>query len=277
MLVNPRVDFAFKKLFGSDENKDLLMSFINSIVDKKDQVAEIEIKNPYNEKEHFGDKLSMLDIKAKDKSGKYFNIEVQVCDQVYYDKRALYYWSKLYSSQLKVAGKYSSLAKTISIHVLNFNCLDEKDYHNVFRLMNVKSQKVHFEDMELHFIELEKFNKDIKHLKTVLDRWATFLTKAHEYSKDKIPTELSKVPEIKKAIVELEHMYFDEKEQDLYDARLKWMLDEDAALEAAEYKGKAEGKTERNIEIAKSLLKKGLSIKEISEVTGLSEQEIKKL
>ena len=235
--VNPRVDFAFKKLFGSEENKDMLMSFINSIISQEDQVSSIELKNPYNEKQFYGDKASILDIKAQDHQGRYFNIEVQIRDQVHYDKRALYYWSRLYTSQLLESGKYDTLSKTISIHVLNFNGVDEDSYHNIFRILNAKTHKTYFEDLEIHIIELEKFDKELSHLKTVLDRWITFLKKAGEYVKNDIPKELEEIPEIKKAVEVLDTMYLEKDERDLYEARLKWLMDEDAIIDTVREEG----------------------------------------
>lgn len=99
--INPRVDIAFKKIFGVEENKDLLISLINSIVGKEDQVEEVTLLNPYNPKNFKQDKLSILDIKAKGTTGKRFNIEIQISDEADYDKRALYYWVKLYTEQLR--------------------------------------------------------------------------------------------------------------------------------------------------------------------------------
>jgi predicted transposase/invertase (TIGR01784 family) len=102
--ISPRIDIAFKKIFGVEDNKDLLISLINSIVGQEDQVSEVTLLNPYNPKSFKKDKLSILDIKAKGISGKRFNIEIQIADEADYDKRALYYWAKLYTEQLKVAG-----------------------------------------------------------------------------------------------------------------------------------------------------------------------------
>ncbi|CAG8849206.1 21475_t:CDS:2, partial [Racocetra persica] len=84
-------NIAFKKLFGVEENKDLLISLVNSIVSEEDQVTELTLLNPYNPKNFLQDKLSILDIKAKNKAGKRFNIEIQISDEADYDKRALYY------------------------------------------------------------------------------------------------------------------------------------------------------------------------------------------
>ena len=88
--ITPRVDIAFKKIFGVEENKDLLIALINSIVSEDDQVADITLLNPYNAKNFKQDKLSILDIKAQGIDGTRFNIEIQICDEADYPKRALY-------------------------------------------------------------------------------------------------------------------------------------------------------------------------------------------
>lgn len=98
--INPRVDITFKKIFGVEGNKDLLIALINAIVSKEDQVAEVNLLNAYNSQNFKSEKLSILDIKAKGVDGKRFNIEIQISDEADYDKRALYYWAKLYTEQL---------------------------------------------------------------------------------------------------------------------------------------------------------------------------------
>ena len=118
--INPRVDLAFKKIFGVEENKDLLISLINSIVSYEDQVEEITLLNPYNLQSLKNDKLSILDIKARGAGGKRFNIEIQISDEADYDKRALYYWAKLYTEQLKITQDYSTLSKAITYTQLHF-------------------------------------------------------------------------------------------------------------------------------------------------------------
>ena len=107
--INPRVDVAFKKIFGVEENKDLLISLINSIVSPEDQVSDIILLNPYNAKNFRTDKLSILDIKATSTTGKKYNIEMQISDAADYDKRALYYWGKLYTDQLQAGENYYHL------------------------------------------------------------------------------------------------------------------------------------------------------------------------
>lgn len=267
-VLNPRVDFAFKKLFGSAENKDLLISFINAVVSKENQIVDLTLLNPYNHKDYPADKLSILDIKATDEQGRQYNIEMQITDQVYYNQRVLYYWSKLYASQLQQGDAFPELKKTISINILNFNYFDqEHDYHNVFKILNVRSHNSYFEDLELHFIELEKFDKDILHLKTALDRWANFLKRAQKYTRDDLPTVMRQEPTIAKAFQVLETLYLTKEERDVYEARLKWLRDEECALMKAHLDGKLEGISEATNEMAQKMLLAGIDPEIVNKIT----------
>jgi predicted transposase/invertase (TIGR01784 family) len=277
-ILNPKVDLAFKKLFGSEDNKDILISFINSIVSEKDKVKEIRLVNPYNEKEFKNDKLSILDIKAQEElTGQWYNIEMQITDQDYYDKRALYYWSRLYTSQMSTGVNYDKLEKTICINILNFECIeDEKDYHNVYQVLNKESKKQFLDHLEIHFIELKKYHHE---LKTLLDKWILFLNEANLL--EELPKELKEIPTIEKALNVLEAMSLNPSERESYEARLKWLRDEEMAIKTAERKGKEEGLKEGQLKeklmIARNSLKQGIDVKTISLITGLSIEEINKL
>jgi predicted transposase/invertase (TIGR01784 family) len=285
MTLSPRVDFAFKKLFGSEENKALLQGLINAILPSNEQLIEIILINPYNDRLYQGDKLSVLDVKAKDELGRYYNIEMQVTDEVYYSQRALYYWSKLYSSQLKAGDDYDVLQKTISIHILNFNCFEnEANYHNVFHLLNARSHQREFEDMELHFIELEKFDKDLGELKNRLDYWTSFLATVDQYEQENLPDVLKNDPEINAAIEALEHLYLNPAEREIYDARLKWLRDESGAIKKARREALEEGLAQGNAKlqaekraIANNLLAEGIALSVIAKSTGLTEADIEAL
>ena len=295
--IDPRVDIAFKKIFGVEENKDLLVSLINSIVSQEDQVTEVTLLNPYNPKNFKQDKLSILDIKATGKDGKRFNIEIQISDEADYDKRALYYWAKLYTEQLKVAEDYSSLAKAIGIHILNFTSIPEaKTYHNVFHITEKETGLLYFKDLELHTIELKKFSGDkreklkdiLAKAKSTLDMWSTFLTRHDLLNKDHLPSTMDD-PALKKALGVLEVMNFREDELQAYEDHLKWLRIEANTLKKYEAKGFSEGiiegeargiekgKKERNIEVVYAMVDQGIALEAISAVTGLSSEELKKL
>ncbi len=291
--ISPRVDVAFKKIFGVEENKDLLISLINSIVGKEDQVLDIILLNPYNPQNFRQDKLSILDIKAKGIDGKRFNIEIQISDEADYDKRALYYWAKLYTEQLKVAQDYSTLAKAIGIHILNFTSIPEaENYHNVFHITEKENGFAYFKDLELHTIELNKFTCDsseelqdiVAKTRNALDMWLTFLTRHDLLKADKLPKELDN-DKLKKALKVLDVLNFSEEERELYEDHLKWLRIEANTLKKTAEKAKEEGIAEgiekgiekRNIEVAINMIKQKLDNKLISSVTGLTLEEILKL
>lgn len=279
--VNPRVDLAFKKIFGVEENKDLLISLINSIVSETDQIIDVTLLNPYNPKNFKTDKLPILDIKAKSESGKRYNIEIQVTDEADYDKRALYYWAKMYTEQLKEGSDYSELNKTIGIHILNFTSItDTNEYHNAFQLKEIKNGLLYFKDIELHTIELNKFAKNLKEelsdivkkVKNALDIWLAFLTRNDLLNKDNLPKELDN-KDLKKALTVLEVMNFSEEERSAYEDRLKWLRIEANTLK----KARDDAKAERNIAIAKEMLIDKEPIEKIVKYTKLSKEEIEKL
>lgn len=109
--INPKVDFAFKKLFGSESNKDLLLALITAVLDEKPHIAEIELKNPYNLADYRAGKLAILDIKVRDGNGRWLNIEMQISEDLNFDKRAIYYWAKLVTEQLSEGMMFKELKK----------------------------------------------------------------------------------------------------------------------------------------------------------------------
>ena len=323
-MINPRVDIAFKKIFGVEDNKDLLISLINSIVGERDQVDEVEVLNPYNEKNFEKDKLSIMDIKARNKHSKQlFNIEMQISNEASYDKRALYNWSKVYAGQLGESGKYQQLKKTIGIHILNFSSVTDKliktlskedrvlydnRYHYQFNMREKEIPFNYFDEIELHVIELSSFEGKendefalfLPKVKNALDRWATFLTKQNLINPEHIPEELNS-PEIKKAVDVLSVMSLNTLEREAYENHLSWLriqvdtidkVEKEAeergiekgmekgiekGIEQGLEQGIKQGVITRNQEIARNLLSEGMEIKSIVKITGLSEEEIRKL
>ena len=282
--INPRVDFAFKKLFGSEENKDLLISLINSIISEKEQVVEVELKNPYNLADYQLGKMSILDIKAKSEQGRWFNVEMQISEDYNYDKRAIYYWAKLVTEQLSEGNLYNELQKTISINIMDFNFIPDTDeMHNCYKIINTvtgKDDNLH-DIFELHYIELRKFKKDYKEINSVLDRWSSFLTTANVLTKDNIPAELKVDPQIVKAITAVDRM-FDEEERSVYEIRMQSLADMESKIASAEEKGWVQGmekgvkqgELEKANDIARNMLELGVDINIISQTTGLSVESI---
>ncbi len=295
--ITPRVDIAFKKIFGVEENKDLLISLINSIIGEEDKVSEVTLLNPYNPKNFKKDKLSILDIKAKGEDGKRFNIEIQISDEADYDKRALYYWAKLYTEQLKVSEDYSKLSKAIGIHILNFTSIPSvKKYHNVFHVREKESGLLYFKDLELHTIELKKFSENsqeelsdiVAKVKNALDIWMAFLTRHDLLNKDHLPPALDN-EDLKKALTVLDVMNFDEEEREIYEGHLKWLRVEantlkkyktegfEEGLEKGEAIGIEKGENNNSIKTARKMIKKKMDIETIIEFTELTREKIEEL
>ena len=288
--LTPKIDIAFKRIFGVEENKDLLISFINSVVSEADQVADVTILNPYNPQHFANAKLSILDIKAKGKNGRLFNIEIQIANEGDYDKRALYYWAKLYTEQLRSGENYSRLvAKAIGIHILNFHSITgDTDYHHSFHITDQKTQQPYFKDLELHTLELHKFESDIEQLqdlvgkiRSALDIWLAFLTRHDLINKQSLPPELENKA-LKKALDVLESMNLTEEERYAYEDREKWLRIEantlqkleEETLEKGIQKGRQEGRQEGMQQVAKNMLLRGDSKDAVKEVTGLSDSDL---
>jgi len=269
--INPRVDFAFKKLFGSEENTDLLIALINAIVCKEDQVVSLTLRNPYNLAAYLAGKMSVLDIKAEDATGRWFNVEMQMSQDLSFDKRALYYWAKLITEQLGEGMIYRQVHKTISINILNFDLVrKDADFHNRYRIMNAKTGK---DDclhgiFELHYIELPKFSKDFADLTNALDRWTAFLKRAHEIDKEKIPPNLQCDPLIMDAIDKVDRM-FNEDERKIYDVRMQNLADTASQIDSARTEGREEGREEGQKEMVLKAKEAGMSITAIAELFDL--------
>jgi len=272
--LNPKIDLVFKKIFGTEQNKNVLKSLINSVLPKDEKIVEVTIKNPYNETDFIGDKLSVVDIKATDEKGRWYDIEIQVKEQKYYGKRAIFYLSEIYSKQLNESDNYDKLRKTIIISLLDFNYfLNDNRYFRrcCYKDFDTGELYPELDFADLYFVELRKFDKEYKNIKTTLDRWVTFLNRASELDKDNIPEEL-RDPEILQAINTIETMSLSIKEREYYEAEKKVMRDRDSVIETAVEKAV----DNRNFEIAKEMKLANEPIEKIVRFTGLTIEQIEK-
>ncbi|MGH7193730.1 MAG: Rpn family recombination-promoting nuclease/putative transposase, partial [Candidatus Saccharimonadales bacterium] len=136
-LSDPKVDYAFKHVFGREQSEPVLISLLDAVLQPEPgrQIASLELLNPFNDKEALDDKLSILDIKARDQSGRQFNIEMQVLGYGPFRERSLYYWSRLYQSQMQEGMNYELLRPTIAVCFVDTPLFaDLADYHLVFEL-----------------------------------------------------------------------------------------------------------------------------------------------
>jgi len=201
-------------------------------------VANMELLNPFNPKEALDDKLSILDIKARDQSGFQFNLEMQMLAFRYYEKRILYYWSKFHQQQLHEGQDYLELKPTISISFLDHVLFPKAPgYHLHFRLLD-ESHTVHFtDDIDLHIFELPKFTKTAEELESDLDIWLYFLRHAGMMDMDQLPMAMQQQPLVMQALEELKMLAQTDQERERYEARRKAQLDHNTGLKVARLEG----------------------------------------
>ena len=176
-FISPQNDFAFKRIFGNEQHKEILISFINSVLDLSGerQVVEVELANPYQVPRLEQFKETILDINATCQSGRKFIVEMQVERQRLFHKRALYYSSKAYVEQLASGVDYSELKQVYFIGVLNFIFTDSSDYLSRHLILDAATHEQRISDFEFCFIELPKFAKHESELSSIVDKWIFFL------------------------------------------------------------------------------------------------------
>ena len=211
-FADPTSDIAFKKIFGSQQRSHILISFLNAALGftGKAAIAELEIIAP-NQVPHLKNFYdSTLDVRAKDKAGREFIVEMQVEDNKDFAKRACYYTAKAYSQQLKKSQKYSTLRPVFFLGILNFNCFEGDDCISRHLILNEKTKKQELDPFEFAFIELKKFTKKEAELSNIVDKWIYFLK--HAGSLKKAPKTLTQVPEIGEAFeVANQHLWTPEE------------------------------------------------------------------
>ena len=272
-LLDPKMDFVFKNIFGSEKHPNILISFLNATLKPKDLITEVEIKNTDLNKGYIEDKFSRLDVKATTSNNEIINIEIQLKNEYNMIKRSLYYWSKLYSEQLNEGEDYSLLKRTICINILNFKYLKTRMFHSVYRMKEIHTNEELSDIQEIHFIEIPKL-EDGSDEKDMLVAWIEFLKNPES---EKVRSLEMSVDEIREAKDELIKMSNDDTQRELYEMRAKTLRDKISALNEAERKGIKKGEKNKAIEIAKSLIKLGLDKESISKSTGLDLCEVEKL
>ncbi|MEK5035284.1 Rpn family recombination-promoting nuclease/putative transposase [Paenibacillus sp. FSL R7-0302] len=272
-LLDPRVDLIFKRIFGSEHNKDVLLAFLNSTFREAGEPAltEIVLLNPYTEADSPDDKQSIMDIKAKTADGQLINIEMQLFNPYHMEKRTLFYWSEMYYHQIPKGSNYNTLKKCVTINILNYSCLKNDRYHSVFHLREDHTGISLLDDIEIHVIELTKLDEHSVSLEEGgLVNWLLFLKGV-----DKSNWEVLAMnePMLKKAMDTLEFLSQDTVARMEYQARMKALSDEKTRIEGA----RAEGERKKAEEIAGKLLAMGLEVETIAQASGLSVQEVKAL
>ena len=290
--LSPKLDVVFQALFGEVGNESITKGFLETILERKIDSIDLS-RNPILRREFKDEKLGVLDIIAKLDKNEICNIELQIVDKKNIIERILYYWSRLYSRQIKSGEDYKILQKAIVILITDFKIenLEELDYHSRWKIMEDKQGKkiILTQKLEIDIIELPKIIGKEKEQDNLLD-WLYFL----ENPKSERVTEKMKENEnLKEAVKKLDNLSEDEKMQRIADLRQKAIMDEKAiyekgleiglekgiqrGMEKGIEKGIMEGSQKEKIEIAKKMLELKIDKETIAKATGLTEQEIEKI
>jgi len=279
-FLDIKTDFAFKKVFGSADSKDILISFLNAIIDFENnrKIQDLTIVDPYNIPMLKGMKDTFVDVKAQLDDGSWVIIEMQMLNHEGFEKRVLYNAAKNYSIQLTKGDAYYLLNPVIALTITDFILFDtSSELINNFKLIEKKQFIEYSDDIELIFIELPKFIKTETELKTIQDKWLYFIKNAGDldYIPNNIEQELEKAFDIaNEANLSVEELELQHKKKD-------WIYIQKSSIELATKtglkQGIEEGINKASTAIALNLLEKGIDIVTIAEVTSLPESEIKQL
>ncbi len=277
-LLNPKIDYVFKRIFGHVGNEDITKELLSSILNRK--VTDLKLdNNPILEKDMLDDKMGILDIKAKIDDSINCDIEMQIVDRRNIEKRILYYWSKMYTSSIKSGGKFKDLQQGIVILISDYELNSLKEIQKYITKWNIREEeysKIILTDvLEFYILELPKFNKYRKNINnTELDSWIKFIENL-EVNDMNDTSENAKA--IQKAKQVLEEISQDEHERYLAELREKYIMDQADIEEAGYYKGVQAGIAKEKITIAKKFKEQNVDFEIISKATGLTIDEIKNL
>lgn len=275
--VNKLNDYFIRYFFGLKGNEDLLLSFINAIMIDSNfaTFVSVDILNPFNISEKAGNKESIVDLKAITEDGIIVIIEIQTYSTKNFPERTLYYWSKNYSNILNHGDKYAKLKPVISINLIDDFLFDETDnkMHTCYLLKEKNNNKILTDHIQLHYVEIPKFDKN-GDIKNKLKNWILFLNSNKEEDMSKL---LKEDTIFEKAIDKYNYFTNNKDLLNEYDRREAYLVYQASLMRGAREDGFEEGRNEEKKSMVKSMKKSGLDIKFISEITGLSVDEIEKL
>lgn len=279
-FVDVKNDIAFRKIFGNEKKTKIIISFLNAILklEKEKQIVEVAIINPYQLPRVVGEKASIIDIRAKDKKGRQFVIEMQVADVKGFDKRVQYYTCRDYSMQIDKGEQYPELKPTYFIGILDFNFFDSPGYLSHHIIVNGETYEHKLKDIQFTFIELRKFDLAIADLKTLTEKWVFFIKNAENL--DVIPQNVNDEG-LREAYQDADKHSWGKEELIAYDNASIAEQDERGKIIAAEDKGKKEGRMEGKIEekeqIIATCLSQNMSPEIIATIVSLPLNEVQKI
>ena len=283
-FLDIKTDFAFKKVFGSEGSKDLLISFLNSVIefDQQQTITDLTIVDPYSIPLLKGMKDTFVDVKAELSDNTKVIIEMQVLNHEGFEKRVLYNAAKNYSLQLKKGDPYHLLNPVIALTITDFILFKNTDeLINNFKLLEKNHFIQYSDDIELIFIELPKFHKTEPELSSIQDKWLYFIKNAGNL--DYIPKNLDQ--ELEKAFNIANEANLSEEELELQHKKKDFIYIQKSSIEFATKtgmeqgleKGLEQGEWQEKLKIIENANRMGLPMQTIIELTGLDEEKISAL
>ncbi|MEI0488337.1 Rpn family recombination-promoting nuclease/putative transposase [Brachyspira pulli] len=284
--INVLNDYFVRYLFSDKGSEAILLDFINSIMldSNMKTFKAVEILNPFNYKENYNDKETIVDVKCITQNGSVVIIEIQLQGNSRFPERILYYWASNYSKLLKQGEKYDSLTPVISINLLNFNLDDEDNIHSCYMIYDTNNKKLLTDHLQIHIVELKKFQYNL--LKPDLNCWLKFFTMKDKDNKEEIMSDLVKEKPIMEEVQRKYNNFIKDRiMMNEYDKRQAYLYGNQIMLEEERRLGKEEGIKEgiekgeinKAKDIALNLKNMNMSNEDISRITGLSIDEINKL
>jgi predicted transposase/invertase (TIGR01784 family) len=258
-IMLPKIDFAFKLLFGDLRSKNILADFLKAALPglADEEFEELTIVDPHLKQEFSGDKLEILDVKVRTARGKSIDIEIQISGLPEMRSRISYYLANMITEQIGMGGHYNDLKQAICIVITDYDFIPEsKRYHTVFLMMEREEHFPFNQLMEINILNLERLppEEDSK-----LADWLRFL-RAESEEEFKVLGE--KNPMIKEAYSKLQVMSEDEANRMIYEARLKAQRDEYSRIQGARQEGQKEGQKEGQ-NMVLELMRQGYSADQI--------------
>lgn len=255
--IDLKVDYAFKRVFGVEQNRDILIDLLDALLEPDDahRIVDLQLQNPFNDRETADDKLSIVDVRARDQEGNQFQAEMQMYLHAFVTSRIIYYNARYYQSQLQDGEQYDALRPTISICFLNGELFPSVPKHKlVFKLRDEENGVTLSDDLQIYVVQLPKFTKTVEEVVTPLDQWVYFFKHAQELDVGNLPEPLTR-PGINRALEVLKMVKEAELDYERYEARRRVLLDEvsqrsweEKARKRARVDGLIEGRAEGIVE-----------------------------
>jgi len=257
-FLDVKTDLAFKKVFGSEDSKPVLMSFLNAILyqDKAQQIDDLVIVDPYTIPMLQGMKDTYVDVKARLNDGTQVIIEMQVLNHQGFEKRVLYNAAKNYSVQLQKGDDYTLLNPVIALSIVDFTMFDDSDaVISRFKMFDKQHMIDYSDDIEMVFVELPKFTQGFDALHGILDQWIYFLI--HAGMMDYIPDSFAQP--VATALSLIDESVMSQAELEAQHKRKEFIFIQKSSLELAKEQGLTQGLTQGRSEGIEQGLAQGRS------------------